>query len=168
MSATVLFSLTLLYLFPLVLLGLVLTAPRQHPRWLITLVLAALPVFYIGHYEALKAIQGWPSEAALPAEFRLLAFEITEPDRGADHRGEILLWVRDVSGGPARVHRLPYAKALHQALVDAGREQAAGHPQRGSLKPTEQADSANQERRAPSIGFRPDEPPPLPEKEPGL
>ncbi|MCP5441299.1 MAG: hypothetical protein H6958_11905 [Chromatiaceae bacterium] len=51
-------------------------------------LLIALPLFYIGHFQMIQAIRGWPSDAALPEQFQLLGFRISEPDtrRGDDGR----------------------------------------------------------------------------------
>lgn len=133
MSAIQTAAVTLVYLLPAALVALLLTAPGQrHPRWLLTTVLLALPVFYIGHYLLLQQMQGWPSTAPLPQQFQLLAFDITEPDPNSDRPGHILLWVDSGDNDRPRVHRLAYRKELHRELVAAGQRQAKGRPQIGS------------------------------------
>jgi len=165
MSAPVLFALTLLYLFPLALLGLLLSRWKPIPRWMVALLLASLPLFYVGHYEALKSIQGWPSNAPLPQEFQLLGSEIREPDPATEDRGEILLWVRAAEDGRARLHRLAYSRGLHQSLEDAGRELAAGHPQIGrSSRPGPAGVAGLPAAQQGTISFSREEPAPLPEK----
>ena len=57
--------LTLAYLLPVLLLGLLLLrADLVH--WQKGLLLAALPVFYIVHYLAIANLGGWPSTQTLP------------------------------------------------------------------------------------------------------
>jgi len=168
MSTLALFALTLLYLFPLALLGLLLSRWRALPRWLLTLLLAALPLFYILHYEVLQSVQGWPSNAPLPQEFHLLASEVREPDPATEDHGEILLWVRATDGGKPRLHRVAYSKGGHQAVQDAGRALAAGHPQIGRPSPPRPAGTTGlPAAQQGAISFRNEEPPALPEKTSG-
>jgi 4-amino-4-deoxy-L-arabinose transferase-like glycosyltransferase len=158
------FSLTLAYLIPIALLAAFLGAERTRPRWLIAAMLIALPVFYIAHYISIGAIQGWPSNAPLPEEFRLLAFRIEEPSPRDDGPGEILLWVQGHDVPDPRVHRLDYSKELHEELVAAGRRQAEGAPQVGTRSSRHRAaDTPGGERTA--IGFRDEQREGLPPKD---
>jgi len=127
-------GLTLLYLLPVSLLALLLThRVSGYPRWLITVVLLALPAFYVGHYHLLEQMQGWPSDAPLPQRFRLLGFDVTEPDTGKGETGRVLLWVQAPDSVSPRAHRLPYSKDLHQELVAAGqRRKNSGRTQIGT------------------------------------
>lgn len=118
------------YLLPIALLALFTVGRRWSTRRM-TPVLAALPLFYLAHYLGLEAIQGWPTEAPLPDDFRLLAHAIQEPGPGAGDSGEILLWVRQGPDEPPRAHRLAYDRQLHQALTAAAERRAGGRPQRG-------------------------------------
>jgi len=126
-------GLTLVYLAPVALIALLL-GDGKHPlrRWLLTAVLIGLPVFYVAHYLLLQQIQGWPSTEPLPRQFRLLAFDITEPDPVTGRDGRILLWVKTANDDQPRVHQLNYRKSLHQELVTAGQRQAKGHLQIGT------------------------------------
>jgi hypothetical protein len=126
-------AMTLVYLLPVALVTLLLTThfPRQ-PRWLLTAVLLVLPLFYVGHYLLLQQLPGWPSHAPLPQQFRLLGFDIVEPDTKAGKSGRILLWISAADSDPPRVHQLPYGKDLHQELIAAGQRQAEGRVQLGS------------------------------------
>ena len=133
MSALPSILITLIYLAPLALLALMLSGRGQrHPVWLLTLILVLLPVFYIGHYLMLQELKGRPSGAELPERFRLLAFDITEPDPNTAEPGRILLWIDGIGKTEPRVHARPYSKQLHQDLVAAGKRKQQGHPQVGS------------------------------------
>lgn len=139
MSALPSILITLIYLAPLALLALMLSGRGQrHPVWLMTLILVLLPVFYIGHYLMLQELKGRPSSAELPERFRLLAFDITEPDPNTAEPGRILLWIDGIGERDPRVHELPYGKQLHQTLVAARERQAQGHQQIGN-KPSQGA-----------------------------
>lgn len=129
-------AITLIYLAPVALLALLLSERGQrHPVWLLTLILVLLPIFYIGHYLMLQELKGWPSSAELPERFRLLAFDIMEPDPSTAEPGRILLWIDGIGGRDPRVHELPYRKQLHRALVAARKRQAQGRQQIGSKAP---------------------------------
>jgi len=168
MSTLAVVALTLLYLFPLALLGLLLARWSALPRWLVTLLLVSLPLFYIGHYQALKSMQGWPSNAPPPRAFHLLASEVREPDPATEDRGEILLWVRATDTGKTRLHRLPYNRELHRGLQQAGRELAAGHPQVGRLgTPVAAGAAGGPAMQQGNISFSREAPPRLPEKTSG-
>ena len=133
MSTVETVAMTLGYLFPVALIALLLTAQvRRHPRWLLTTVLLALPVFYVGHYLLLQQLQGWPSTAPLPEHFRLLGFDIREPRSKEQDGGRILLWIKAADDEQPRVHALAYRKTLHRELVAAGKRQEQGRPQLGT------------------------------------
>ena len=127
---------TLLYLLPLALIAWLLSERTRYPRWLLVGVLVSLPVFYIGHYLLIGALQGWPSTAGIPARFDLIAHEVTEPDIKAGKPGEILLWLRGSDETRPRIHSLPYDKTLHGKLVAAEERQVQGHTQQGHRRTT--------------------------------
>ncbi len=131
MSTGLVFSITLAYLLPLAFIAWLLSEHTQYPRRLLIGVLTLLPLFYVGHYLLLNALQGWPSEVDVPERFDLLAYKVAEPDIKRGDAGEILLWLRGSEQKRPRVHSLPYSKVLHQKLVAAEERQAAGHTQQG-------------------------------------
>ena len=94
-------------------------------------VLATLPVFYLGHYLGLQALQGWPTDRRLPPRFEVLAEEVIEPDPASGADGAVYLWVRAPGQQRPRAYRLPYSKALHREADQAGRRRSAGVPQAG-------------------------------------
>lgn len=120
------------YVAPLVLAGLLLTVPRRRSPWLIAGVLAALPLFYAAQFMLLQGISGWPTRAALPDRFELLAFSVQEPDRARGMEGQILLWLRPPDADQPRVHLLNYDRALHRSLTEAGERLAEGRRQVGN------------------------------------
>ena len=156
--------LTLLYVVPVAIVAVLLSTHSRRPRWLVSALLIGLPVFYIGHYQMIQAIRGWPSDAALPEQFQLLGFRISEPDTRRGDDGEILLWVQGLADPRPRVHRLAYQKALHIALAQAGQRQSAGISQVGSRKPQGSASAADPSRESAGIAFRDQPKPTLPAK----
>jgi len=166
MQGTPILLLSLAYLLPLVLVALLLTAEHRRPRRVITLVLAVLPLFYIGHYLLLMNMRGLPSDAPVPAHFQLLAFQVSEPESRTGRAGEILLWLRDQAAPQPRVHRLAYDKQLHEALVEAGRRQAEGRAQMGTRLGDQRSERAGSPSERPgSITFEDDRKPQLPAKD---
>ena len=149
--------LALLYVVPVAVVAGLLSTHSRRPRWLVSTLLIALPVFYIGHFQMIQAIRGWPSEAELPEQFQLLAFRISEPETGRGDEGEILLWIQGLADPRPRVHRLAYQKSLHIALTQAGQRQAAGIRQIGSRHLQGSASAADPSRDRAGIDFR-DEP----------
>ena len=93
-------------------------------------------MFYIGHYQMIQAIRGWPSDAALPEQFQLLGFRISVLDqaRRGDEMGRSRCGSR-TADPRLRAHRLAYQKALHIALAHRGQRQSAGITQVGSRRP---------------------------------
>lgn len=160
--------LTLAYLVPVALIAMLLSPYSRRPRWLVVALLLGLPLFYTAHYLLLQRIQGWPSDAPLPEEFRLLAFRVTEPDVKRGEPGRILMWVAGMNDPEPRVHRLNYEKALHLELAAAAERQAAGRRQIGHNRaPGPVGLSAHPMRAGSSVSIRDQHRAPLPAKPAG-
>jgi hypothetical protein len=143
------------YVAPLVLAGLLLTVPRRRSPWLIAGVLAVLPIFYTVQFTLLQGLSGWPTRAALPEQFELLAFSVEEPDRARGMDGQILLWLRPPDAKQPRVHLLNYDRALHRSLSEAGQRLAEGRRQLGSSdKTAPTAQPRESDDTGPGIGFQ--------------
>ena len=165
MNALPTIAITLIYVVPLALLALLLGGRGQrHPVWLLTLILLALPIFYIGHYLMVQELKGWPSGAELPDRFRLLAFDIIEPDPCAADPGRILFWVEVAGEREPRVYTRPYRKQLHEDLVAAGKRQQQGRQQIGSMTPQGRTSSATGAQDEQIIRFEDATSKPLPAK----
>ena len=158
-------SISLAYVLPIAMLALLLTGKGQPSRKWTVVILVALPVFYALHYQLLSALQGWASDAPLPAEFQLIAYDVAEPAPGAGDGGRILLWVRDLETPkqPPRVHRLGYTRVLHESLVNAGARQKQGEVQVGR-RTTRSGRHDNADAQGPSISFNSQQPSRLPGK----
>jgi hypothetical protein len=169
MSNTYFVLLVIGYLLPVVLIALLMSSETRRTPRLIASLLIALPLFYVGHYLVLQQLQGWPSDAPLPETFRLLSFQIREPDPQHDRAGQILMWIESDPQASPRAHRLAYQKDLHQALVAAGRRQAEGRRQVGERRDDDRLvrteRSAGRSREVSSINFRDEERPSPPSKE---
>ena len=159
-------AITLAYLVPLALLAVLLSGRRQrHPPWLLAVILIALPVFYVGHYLMLQQLQGWPSDTRLPERFRLLAFDIIEPDPNTADPGRILMWIQAAGERDPRVYAQSYRVQLHQALVAAGKRQQQGRQQIGGAVPQGRTEFSAGENARQVIRFEDAVAKPLPSKQ---
>jgi hypothetical protein len=107
------------------------------PRWARAGLVAAVAGLWFAAALLLEGVWGWPSKAALPERFVLLAAVIEEP--GKTSEGAVYVWVNAMDGNrPAaqpRAHRLPYSKDLH-ALVNEGlKKLRQGITQMGTAEP---------------------------------
>ena len=107
------------------------------PRWAKALVVAGVTALYFVAASALDGVWGWPSRAALPERFVLLAAVIEEP--GKTTPGALYVWVNALENGkPAkqpRAYRLPYSKDLHALLDEGMKKVRQGISQLGSAEP---------------------------------
>lgn len=151
-------GLVLAYLLPTALVAWLLTEVLNRQRRTAIVLLLMLPLFYIGHYLLLGQLQGWPSTSRLPDSFRLIAYEASEPDQRTGDRGRILMWLQADDSPMPRVHMVEYDPELHRRLGEAAEQKSAGKPQRGELRPTEDAESTTSEvgNEASRLFFRDD------------
>jgi len=120
-------GLTAGFILVLVVLLLVLLKSDVKPVWKFLLVLLA-GGFYLLQYQSLQQFMGWPTEAALPEKFVLIATEVREPDRKTGDAGVMYWWLRDSAerDQPPRVYRLPYRADLHEKSQQVLQQQRAG------------------------------------------
>ena len=96
---------------------------RSDWRWQVKLVAVIVTsAFYLGTWYGLHYLQGWPVSEELPAEFRLVAKYIEQPDKQKGSEGSIYLWVIDLTqenDQQPRAYRLPYVEQLHADVEEA-------------------------------------------------
>lgn len=133
MNETIL-GLAIAYVAVMALLMGLLIAGRW-PVWVKIGCILTVTALYFVNYQSLRGLLGWPTEAALPARFLLLATSVTEPDKTTGHKGVIHLWATSLDGDhPAdepRAYELPYDQALHSQLEDAMKNMRKGMLQLG-------------------------------------
>jgi hypothetical protein len=160
---TAVLTLSIAYALPLAACMLLL-AGAQPRRRVAGILLALLPVFYLLHYLGLQQLLGWPSDAAPPQRFELLAEQVVEPEPQRNAPGAVYLWLREPGDDRPRAYRLPYTKPLHQEVAAAGQRRADGRPQLGERRtPTAQSQSGDGGR---TLSFRDQPPASLPHKAP--
>ena len=76
---------------------LVLCLQTRYSIWLKTLAIIAVSAFNYVTYDAMRTALGWPTEAAVPERFMLLASWVTEPDKKSGDKGSIDLWAVELT-----------------------------------------------------------------------
>ena len=132
--------LSISYVLPVALLiwlwfGKQLSKKNTKSKLVLTLL---LPLLYFLHWTALQQTKGWPSNQALPTSFELISADILEPNPLKTIKGNIHLWVREITSGDSSTHTprafiLPYSRALHKELFQAKQRISEGYTQVGSL-----------------------------------
>ncbi len=125
-AATLMLSIA--YVVPLAMAG---AAFLTLGRWrrTTTFILLALPVFYVLHYQGLKALAGWPAPTEPPQEFDLIAEAVREPDRARGDPGAVFFWISTADQATPRAFELPYSKPLHEEVDRAARRRSEGKAQ---------------------------------------
>jgi hypothetical protein len=98
------------------LLGLLLLSLNLTSLWRWWIKAAAILIVAaacIGSYFSITSLLGWPSGAALPQRFSLLATRMVEPDKLRGDPGHIYLWVEEIDDNqviisPPRAYEVPF------------------------------------------------------------
>jgi len=114
-------------------------ASRWHFGIKILLVLL-MAVFYIGSYNGIRDLRGWPTDQTPPERFRLLSATIVEPDKRNNSDGHIYLWLQALDEKQSLVfeprgHRLPYSIAMAEKVQKAMEKTERGATINGQQKP---------------------------------
>ena len=103
--------------------------------WLKVVVTVLVGAFYVVNYEAINGLLGWPTTAATPDKFLLIASAVEEPNKETGYAGHIHLWAAEIRNrrpeSTPRAYTLPYDEALHRELERAREGQRSGIPQIG-------------------------------------
>ncbi|MEK9942789.1 MAG: hypothetical protein ACPHCM_05335 [Arenicellales bacterium] len=140
--------LSITYAFVLFVMLLILTRSR-YPLGLRFAVIALAAGVYVTHFFALDALRGWPTTTALPKQFALKAWAITEPNPSAETAGRIDLWIQTDDSDMPRAYSVTYSQALHQQLESAGERMKQGYRQQGATRGTGSIEFSDTQRRLP-------------------
>lgn len=123
-----------------VLVALLLLILNLYTRWswqIKAAMIAVVSAFYLVTYFSLPPLLGWPTDAALPERFNLVAIVVHEPNKSKGTPGEIFLWATDLAAGAGetepRAYRVPFSNELHARVVEAGNKMRKGMPQIGEV-----------------------------------
>lgn len=156
-------AIALSYVFGVALLCLILIRAQLPSAMKLGLVGVAV-AFHFWHFYALVSITGWPTRESLPENFELLASRVVQPDSARGFAGEIHLWILPEAGSQPRGYQLPYARSLHELLVESDRRRGDGSRELGrvSASPAGVAVPGWGENR---LELTQDKPAPLPKKQ---
>jgi len=108
-------GLTVAYIVPLTLIAWVWIAGGAGKRTRLV-ILALLPLIYLGYWKAVERYEGWPADAVLPAQFELISADIIEPDSQQKIEGRIHLWLKNEPHDAPRSFVLAYSRELHEMV----------------------------------------------------
>ena len=94
-------------------------------------------VSYFVVYYSYAPLLGWPSDAALPMRFNLVAAYGQEPDEQTGRRGNIFFWVTDKGSMEItpRAYKVDFEPQLHARVIQAMQRKHKSIPQGGTLEP---------------------------------
>jgi hypothetical protein len=110
--------------------------------WVKAVMIGLTSGFYIVTYFSLPPLLGWPTDAALPERFRLIAVHVQEPNKFTGTEGRIFLWATAINAPPdsePRAYRLLFAPTLHERAIEARNKLRKGIPQLGEVEKQAQA-----------------------------
>lgn len=109
-----------------ILVALLLLSLNLYSNWSWPVKAGAIVIttaFYIITYVSFPPLLGWPTDEAPPANFRLLAAHVEQPDKVTGEDGMIYLWlayIDDLStNSPPRAYKFPYSNELYEKVVEA-------------------------------------------------
>lgn len=118
------------------LVALALLASRW-PAWAKGLLVLGVTALYFVAERGFQDAWGWPSQAAMPERFVLLAVVVEEPT--PRDKGRLFVWVNGLEDGAPvrrpRAYQLPYSKSLHGMLEEAMKKTRQGVTQIGTALP---------------------------------
>lgn len=105
------------------------------PVWVKVLMVLVVTGFYFVTYRSLEGLRGWPTQAALPERFLVIASSVREPDKSTGDAGLVHIWITDLADNRPndlpRAYEIPYSNALHYQLMEARKRMQEGVPQIG-------------------------------------
>lgn len=92
------------------------------------IALGVVIVFFWVQFYALQQYSGWPTNAALPQEFILIATDVHEPNQKTGEKGVMYWWIREHEDNsiPPRVYELPYEAQMHKQTEQVIKDQKQG------------------------------------------
>jgi len=111
--------------------------------WQKLLLIVIVPAFGLILWSALGSYKGWPTSDPLPERALVYHSLIREPEPRTQDPGAIHVWLVDLDENPdtglnpleyappdgePRAYRLPYTRAMHEALQEISEMNAEGRP----------------------------------------
>ena len=138
-----------------ILLALLLLSINLYSKWswhikAATIILTS--VFYIVTYYSLPALLGWPTSQNPPAQFRLLAAYVEQPDKEKNTKGAIYLWLSKIINltelTEPRAYEFDYSIELHEKIINVNAKLNKNIKQIGEFKDPDNAfNEINEQKR---------------------
>lgn len=134
-------GLAVAYVFVAVLVLNLWTATQWRMAVKIAVVLLT-SLLYVGTYVGIKELRGWPTDEPLPESFFFVWAKIDEPDKRIGSKGQIYLWVQDLTGSgnvesAPRSFQLPYDVELAEKIEKAMSDTENGDQLSGEFVPSD-------------------------------
>ncbi len=138
-----------------ILLALLLLSINLYSKWswqikAATIVLTS--VFYVITYYSLPGLLGWPTSQNPPAQFRLLAAHVEQPDKEKNTTGAIYLWLSKVINmtelTKPRAYEFDYSAELNEKVINVNAKLNKNIDQIGEFKePDDVMNEVNEQKR---------------------
>lgn len=129
-----------------ILLALLLLSINLYSRWSWpvkagTIIITS--VFYIITYYSFPPLLGWPTTQHPPAQFRLIAAHVTQPNKETGKKGAVYLWLTEIKNmtdtPEPRVYELQYSNKLHDQIINVKSKLDKDIAQMGEFKEPDDA-----------------------------
>ena len=132
-----------------ILIAVLLLSINLYSKWswkikALTIVLTS--IFYVVTYFSFPPLLGWPTSQYPPAQFRLIAAHVVQPNKETGEDGAVYLWLTEIedmtSSGIPRAYELEYSEELHEKIINVNAKLDKDIAQLGEFK--EPDDTFNQ------------------------
>ncbi len=124
-----------------ILLGILLLSINLYSKWswpvkAVTIIITS--VFYVVTYYSFPPLLGWPTSQQPPAQFRLIAAHVSQPNKEMGKEGSIYLWlteIKNMTDSPEpRAYELQYSNELHEKIINVNAKLDKDIAQLGEFK----------------------------------
>lgn len=138
-----------------ILLALLLLSINLYSKWswpvkAITIILTS--AFYLVSYYSFPPLLGWPTSQNPPAQFRLIAAHVSQPNKELGIDGSIFLWLTEIENmtdsPEPRAYELQYSNELHEKIINVKAKLDKDIEQMGEFKdPDDTFNQVEEQRR---------------------
>ena len=138
-----------------ILIAVLLLSINLYSKWswkikALTIVLTS--IFYVVTYFSFPPLLGWPTSQYPPAQFRLIAAHVVQPNKETGEDGAVYLWLTEIedmtSSGIPRAYELEYSEELHEKIINVNAKLDKDIAQLGEFKePDDTFNQVNEQKR---------------------
>lgn len=108
--------------------------------------------FYLVSYYSFPPLLGWATTQNPPAQFRLIAAHVAQPNKELGKEGSVFLWLTEIKNmtdlSDPRAFRLEYSNELHEKIVNVKAKLEKDIAQMGEFRdPDEMMLQVNEQKR---------------------